>query len=118
MLEYFVHLDKDDAPDDLVLAVAEIPDDLKREQIDIMQLPANWRDPAAPPQLTRIGNEFAELRQGCVLLLPSVISPTENNCLINPDHPDFGRIVIAEVESLNYDSRMFGKRGGHHRRRS
>ena len=32
MLEYFVHLDADDPPPDLVLAVADVPDDLKREQ--------------------------------------------------------------------------------------
>jgi hypothetical protein len=28
MLEYFVHLDRDDLPNDLVLATAEVPDDL------------------------------------------------------------------------------------------
>jgi RES domain-containing protein len=34
MLEYFVHLDQDDSPDDLVLAVAEVPDDLTRTNVD------------------------------------------------------------------------------------
>jgi hypothetical protein len=49
MLEYFVHLDKDDPPADLVLAIAEIPDDLGRRRINLRNLPLNWRDPAAPP---------------------------------------------------------------------
>ena len=49
MLEYFVHLDVDDPPGDLVLAVAEITDDLGRERVEARSLPANWRDPAAPP---------------------------------------------------------------------
>ena len=33
MLEYFVHLDKDDPPTDLVLAVAEVPEDVTRESV-------------------------------------------------------------------------------------
>lgn len=33
MLEYFVHLDPEDAPDDLVLATADVPDKLSRERI-------------------------------------------------------------------------------------
>jgi hypothetical protein len=60
MLEYFVHLDPDDPPADLVLAVAEIPDDLTREKIDPSHLPRNWRDSAAPPELARFGDEFAQ----------------------------------------------------------
>ncbi len=39
MLEYFVHLDKDDPPADLVLAVAEVPDGLVREKINPKTLP-------------------------------------------------------------------------------
>ena len=33
MLEYFVHVDPEDAPDDLVLATADIPDNVSREQL-------------------------------------------------------------------------------------
>ena len=109
MLEYFVHLDKEDPPEDLVLAIAEVPDDLIRERVNIKTLPSNWRDPAAPPVLTRLGDEFAERAQQCALLVPSVLAPGENNCLINPAHPDFQRIAIRGVEPLNYDSRMFAK---------
>ena len=54
MLEYFVHLDKDDLPTDLVLAVAEVPDDVTRESVNVSGLPANWRDGAAPPELTML----------------------------------------------------------------
>jgi RES domain-containing protein len=50
MLEYFVHLDQDDPPDDLVLAFAEFPDDLPRESIKLADLPANWREPAPRPR--------------------------------------------------------------------
>jgi RES domain-containing protein len=114
MLEYFVHLDQDDSPDDLVLAVAEVPDDLTRVYIETGRLPSNWRDSAAPPELARFGDEFAQRGKGCLLVVPSVLAPSENNCLINPAHPDYKKIVVRETESLNYDPRMFRKQRHRH----
>jgi RES domain-containing protein len=114
MLEYFVHLDKDDPPDDLVLAVAEVPKDLGREQIAVSKLPPDWRETAAPAALRRIGDEFAKRRKYCLLLLPSVLAPSEHNCLINPEHPDYKRVTVRTATPLNYDRRMFGTK---HRRR-
>jgi len=109
MLEYFVHLDKDDAPTDLVLAIARIPDDLSRQRVAIGDLPSNWRDAAAPTELAHFGDEFAQRGDHCLLLVPSVLAPAENNCLINPAHPDYKKIAVLELEPLNYDPRMFGK---------
>lgn len=116
MLEYFVHLDPEDPPDDLVLAVAGVPDDLRREKVRADDLPANWRDPTAPPELARWGDEFARRRAHCLLLVPSVLAPSENNWLINPAHPDYQRIAVVGVEPLSYDARMFRKGRGHVRR--
>ncbi len=113
MLEYFVHLDKDDPPGDLVLAIAEVPDDISREPFEISELPANWREAAAPPELARLGDEFAENRKHCLLLVPSVLAPNENNCLLNPAHPDYTRIVARELEPLSYDPRMFQAQRSH-----
>ena len=116
MLEYFVHLDQEDAPGDLVLAAAEIPDYLTRERIDPGNLPGNWRDSAPPPGLARFGDEFVERGEHCLLLVPSVLAPSEYNCLINPAHPDYTRIGVLEAEPLSYDPRMCRKkhRRGYH----
>lgn len=113
MLEYFVHLDVDDPPGDLVLAVAEVPDDLARERVETGKLPTNWRESSAPLELTRLGDEFAQRGENCLLLVPSVLAPNENNCLINPGHPDYNRIVVREVEPLSYDPRMFRNQRSH-----
>jgi RES domain-containing protein len=118
MLEYFVHLDKDDPPDDLVLAVAEVPNDLTAERVELAALPRNWFDAAAPPELARFGDEFAQRREHCLFLVPSVLAPGENNCLLNPDHPDFKRIVIRSPQPLSYDRRMFGERHARRKRRA
>jgi len=110
MLEYFVHLDKDDPPTDLVLAVAEIPEDVTRERVEPRELPKNWRDAAAPPELTRFGDEFVSDGKSCLLFVPSVLAPNEKNCLINPAHAEFSRTVFRDLEPLTYDTRMFEKR--------
>src|SRR5689334_16999704 len=58
MLEYFVHLDRDDPPRDLVLATAQILDGLTRMEVSANQLPANWRGAPAPAELAAIGDAF------------------------------------------------------------
>jgi len=108
MLEYFVHLDADDAPSDLVLASAEIPDDLPRQRISPDQLPLHWRRSPAPAELARIGDDFVQKAENCLLIVPSAVAQHENNWLLNPQHASFRRIVISELEPLSYDPRMFG----------
>jgi len=117
LLEYFVHLDKDDPPADLVIATAEVPDDLEREEIEADDLPRNWREAAAPAQLARFGDDFVRRAEHCVLVVPSVIAPAENNCLANPGHPDYKGIVVREVLPISYDPRMFVKQRTHRKER-
>jgi RES domain-containing protein len=115
MLEYFVHLEADDAPPDLVLAIAEIPDDLPEKRVEADKLPSRWRRFPAPPELARFGDEFVQKSERCVLIVPSALAPHENNWLLNPQHAGFRRIVISGLEPLSYDPRMFGP--PHRRRR-
>jgi RES domain-containing protein len=107
MLEYFVHLDADDAPHDLVLVTAGLPDDLGAKNIAVDDLPSSWRRSPAPAELARIGDEFAAEAKYCALVLPSALAPHENNWLLNPQHRDFRRVVVHGVEPLSYDPRMF-----------
>jgi RES domain-containing protein len=115
MLEYFVHLDKDDPPSDLVIAIAEVPEDVSREELGVRDLPQSWRDSVAPPQLAVLGDEFAQRGENCLLFVPSVLAPTERNCLINPAHADYKRIAILQLEPLQYDPRMFSRTRSPHR---
>ena len=117
LLEYFVHLDKDDPPADLVIARAEVPHGLARERVEADELPRNWREAVAPAQLARVGDDFVRRGEHCLLAVPSVVAPEENNCLINPEHPDFKRIVMSGVAPVNYDPRMFVKQRTRRRER-
>jgi len=117
MLEYFVHLDPEDAPDDLVLATADIPESISRKRVRASDLLADWRETPAPPELAQVGNEFVKTAESCLLLVPSALAVNENNWLINPQHPNFKQIVVNASEPLRYDARMFdgGRRGRKHR---
>lgn len=107
MLEYFFHLDSNDPPDDLVLATADIADNLFRQSIEARDLPPNWRCTPAPPSLARLGDEFVENAKHGLLVVPSALATSESNWLINPQHPEFKRVIIRDVERLSYDPRMF-----------
>ncbi len=56
MLEYFVHIDPDDPPTDLVLAVADIPAAVSRVVVSPNQL-------RCPSKLAAIGDEFVHNRR-------------------------------------------------------
>ena len=107
MLEYFVHIDSGDSPNDLVVVAAEIPDTVSRTSISPKQLPANWRQSPAPPELAEIGDGFVRNRRAAILIVPSALAPAESNWLINPRHPDFSKIRVHAAESFEYDSRFF-----------
>lgn len=110
MLEYFVHLDPNDVPDDLVLAAADVPESLTRERIGARELPKDWRESPAPSELAKIGDDFVRRAKKAILIVPSVVSVSDYNWLINPLHGDFRSITAQAVEPLNYDPRIFAKR--------
>jgi len=107
MIEYFVHLDRDDLPADLVVAIADVPDDMSRFHVAAAKLPATWRQTPAPAELAAFGDRFAQRRREAVLVVPSALAPDEYNWLLNPDHPDFRRARIHPPEPFSYDVRFF-----------
>ena len=108
MIEYFVHIDANDAPRDLVLVTIAIPDAVSRESISLRELPANWRSTPPPAELTEFGDSFAKAGRSAVLIVPSAMAPEESNWLINPRHPQFARIRVLKAEAFRYDQRFFG----------
>ena len=107
MVEYFVHLDQDDPPPDLVVATADVPDDVSRVTVSRGSLPGTWRQTPAPIELAAIGDGFARRRHDAILVVPSAIAPDESNWLLNPDHREFARIRIHPPEQFAYDARFF-----------
>lgn len=106
MLEYLAHLDPNRVPDDLVLAQAEIPERVSRIRITATHLPASWTHYPAPAELARMGDRFISRAKAAILILPSVLAPTEENWLLNPLQRDFKFIRILPIEPFRYDRRL------------
>ena len=107
MLEYLVHVESAEAPNDLVVIPADVPSSVSRVSIAAKQLPKHWRQFPAPTELTRFGDEFVRKNRAAVLIAPSALVPGESNWLINPRHPDFQQIRVNPAETLHYDPRFF-----------
>ncbi len=107
MLEYFVHIDPDDSPKDLLVVAADIPANVSRTSISTNQLPTNWRQSPAPPALARWGDKFVHEGRAAILIVPSALAPAESNWLINPRHADCSRIRVHRPEAFRYDARFF-----------
>ena len=106
MLEYLVHIDPDDPPDDLVVVAADIPANVSRTSLSVKKLPAHWRQSPAPPGLSAFGDEHVRRGRAAILVVPSALSPAESNWLINPRHADFSRIRVRPPEPFQSDPRI------------
>jgi len=106
MLEYLVHIDPSDPPDDLVFAAADVPDTVSRKTIAAEKLPSTWRDAPTPAEIRAIGDAFVIELKTAILIVPSVHAPGEHNWLLNPRHPEFRRIKPIRVTAFRYDRRF------------
>jgi RES domain-containing protein len=107
MIEYFIHVDPEDQPQDLVMITAKVPDNVRRASISSKHLPSNWRQSPAPPELAAIGDRFVRDCRAVILIVPSVLAPDESNWLVNPHHPEFPKIRLHSVQAFEYDARSF-----------
>ena len=106
VLETLVHVDIDNLPTDLKLLILNIPDSVTRKELDIKNLPTNWRDYPAPDKLADIGSKWVDSSESLILQVPSVVIPGENNLLINPNHPEFKKVNIDEIVDFKFDDRF------------
>lgn len=107
IIEYFVHIDADDPPDDLVIVRAKVPHTISRTSVAAGRLPRNWRAIPPPPELAEIGDDFVRSRRAAILIVPSALAPTESNWLINPRHPEFRKVRVDPPEPFQYGPRFF-----------
>jgi RES domain-containing protein len=104
-LEFFVNLDPIEAPDDLLMAEALVPD-ANIETIKLDLLPRNWR--ALNNERCRdLGSEWARSQRSVALKVPSAVVYGDWNLLLNPKHPAFGKVKFGAVIPFRFDERMF-----------
>ncbi len=105
-VEYLVHVPLSIVPSDISIAYLKIPDGITQNEISISDLPANWRDYPAPPELAELGTQWALTNDTLLLRVPSAAVEHEFNILINPLHPDMMHITISHIEEYRFDVRL------------
>ncbi|MBI4588479.1 MAG: RES family NAD+ phosphorylase [Candidatus Rokubacteria bacterium] len=106
-LEYLVNVDATDGPADLTAVSADIPDSISLEQLDIADLPPNWRVYPAPESLADLGTRWAREGRTAMLVVPSAVIPQERNYLLNPAHSNFKTIRVGSAEPFSFDPRTW-----------
>ena len=105
-LEIFVHLESYEV---LNKRYCYIPVDIPKticKTLDRSLLPAGW-DSDPPIFVTReLGDRWLAAGDSAVLVVPSAIVPAGVNYLINPQHPDFSKIVIHPMLDYVFSSRL------------
>lgn len=104
-IEFFVNLEPNLAPDDLLMAEAMVPDSLV-EELDCALLPSDWR--ALNNIVCRdLGSAFVLAGRSVALKVPSAVVEGDWNVLLNPRHSGFSQVQIAASKPFRYDERMF-----------
>jgi RES domain-containing protein len=111
-LEYFVHVEPELAPPNLVAVAADLPPGLEVETLEVEALPANWRTYPGPERLRDLGTGWLRSGRTAVLQVPSSVIPHEMNVLLNPAHPDFARISLHAAQPFFLDPRLWKGVGG------
>jgi RES domain-containing protein len=105
ILEMLVHLQETAPMDGFVLIPVRFAEELVLT-VESMGLPPGWD--AEPPTLhsQRLGESWVASGASPVLSTPSAVVPQERNYLLNPAHPLFSLIEIAEAEECRIDKRL------------
>jgi RES domain-containing protein len=108
MLERIVHLtDRDPGgilPRAYQLLQISVPEDCATKPLSALA-PSDWREHA---EFTRaVGDAWLASLETPLARVPSAIVPHTWNYLLNPLHPDAGRVQIAEAIRERFDIRLF-----------
>lgn len=105
-LEYLVHVDVDDSPDDLVALAIRIPEDAPADLVKVDGLPSDWARVASHPECVRLGDRWLKRGASLLLRVPSAVVPEEQNVLINPAHLDARRVRVEHERPFAFDPRL------------
>ena len=88
------------------LLTLQLTTKVKIETLSVNDLPVDWQNVPSPDALKRLGDNWMKSGGTLVLKVPSAIIPVEYNCLINPLHKDFSKLIIEDVIALDIDNRI------------
>ena len=107
LLEILAHVQtEEDAGVRRVYFQLEI-DERAVETVPSSELPKTWRSALNVDPCRKAGDAWLSRGSPVVLQVPSAIVPTENNLIINPLHPRFGKAVRwSNAKPFRLDARL------------
>lgn len=105
ILEVLVHLESNQILSAYSLITARVPDDLI-DDLPTRSLPPNWKTYPPPAETAAIGDAWVKSAASAVLKVPSVLTESEFNFLLNPAHPKFQKINIGDPVPFAFDKRL------------
>jgi RES domain-containing protein len=106
MLECLAHAGIGKVPRTHVAVEIAIAGAVAVERYEESSLPVG-RDHADLRVARAFGDAWIRELRTAVLVVPSVVARREGNVLVNPRHPDFGKIVASAPEPVIWDARLF-----------
>lgn len=109
-IELFVHLEPNQAPDDLISISAILPHGEPAQTIEAAALPPQWWTDEAlsgSGSARDLGDQWIRSHSSLALVVPSVPIRPEWNVLVNPLHPQIAALKIDPPQPFVFDARMF-----------
>lgn len=104
LLEMIVRLEPDVVPDTYTLLCVSLPDILETSEIELDELPADWRE---RPALTRqLGDQWLDASETALISVPSAIVPSAHHYLMNPAHAASAYARVLDVIRAPFDPRL------------
>lgn len=105
MLEKLVHANGLLPPNQHYISIT-LPQRLSFETVTKDHLPGWDNEDMAVARA--FGQRWVKEQRSAVLFVPSFVARIEHNAVINPAHPEFGRIEASIPEPVWWDERLFG----------
>lgn len=105
-LEYLVHVDVTDVPNDLVLLTLDVPADAATHAVDASALPSDWVTTPESAACRAFGDAWLRAGDALVLTVPSVAVPEETNVLLDPAGPRFAEVRVVAERRFEFDPRL------------
>ena len=103
LLEQFVYAVRGRLARNRLASRIVIPDDLDVPALDVAEHPG-WRDEVVSRE---IGSAWVASQGSVAVFVPSFVAqPWGWNVVINPNHPAFDRMVVAETVDVLWDPRV------------
>lgn len=103
VLEKLAHLNPDTLPGDLILgsfegdvSVADVWRDMSKRVHDLEDIDVT----------RRAGQEWLASDRSCVLRVPSMVVPEEQNVVFNPLHAEATRVELVTERPFTFDGRL------------